>query len=161
MRLRTWEKSVDENFQIFSSVIETIFIKIPIMQFTYSLVAGIIFLLLVISIGIGLYRSGRYPIFYFALCGLFIVSAMVMLGGIGVSMASDTLTNDTSEESRFSFLTFSYITTTGIYFMLALLSVANLFIRTNKVSVKIVSGIMIAVCLFLGIAVYALSNFAG
>ncbi len=84
-----------------------------------------------------------------------------MLGGIGVSMEADTLTNDTAEESGFSFLTFSYIITTGIYFMLSILSVVNLFIRSNKVSVKIVSGIMIAVCLFLGMVVYALSNFAG
>jgi hypothetical protein len=132
-----------------------------------SIIASIIFILAVIATGIWLARKNRYHIFYFSLCGLFFLSLVMFVSGVGTMMNSMVASQSGGdgiayEEPKlfegWGLFFFFRLATPGLFFLLAILSLINPFIGKNKLAVKIVSGVMIIVCALLLFLVYVLSH---
>jgi hypothetical protein len=136
-----------------------------------SYILGILIVCAVIAAGIRLFQTNRNHIFYFSLFGTFLVSFFLMLNSFTTYM--DAMLSETVDLSGepvataepvtvwFDLVTFLMVTTGGLFLILFVFSVINPFIRKNKKSVRIVSALMIPICLYLAFMTIVLSNFAG
>lgn len=137
-----------------------------------SYIAGVLIVIAVLATGIRLFKTNRNHIFFFSLCGLFLVSLFLMLNSFRAFMdavLSETVvlsgdssaTTDQDSAGVFELVTFLEITTAGLFLILFFFSLINPFIRKNKKSVRIVSAFLIPICGYLAFITYALMNFAG
>ncbi len=136
-----------------------------------SSIAGTLIVIAVIIIGIRLIKTNRNHVFFFALFGLFLVSFFLMLYSFTalmeaalsetVELSGNTSATVEQSSSMFELVTFLEVITAGLFLILFISSLINPFIRKNKKSVRIVSTVLIPICLYLAFITYALMNFAG
>jgi hypothetical protein len=134
-----------------------------------SIIAAVIFILAVIATGIWLTVKGRYHIFYFSLLALFLLNLILRILAISALFNSTSVQYEYAEGyappatepgffSKPEVFNFLALSGAGLVILFGLLSLVNPFIRKNKLSVKIVSIVMIVVYTLLGLLLYALSQ---
>lgn len=134
-----------------------------------ALITGLIFVFAIIGTGAWLTVKGRYHIFFFSLCILFAFNALMMLATIGTAIRSAAAGQVQAYEgsdaiayeapSAFEWHVFFQCCAMSFFVLVILLSLINLFIRKNKLAVKVLSGIMLLICTLLVIGVYLVLDF--
>jgi hypothetical protein len=133
------------------------------------LLTGSILVAAIIGLGAWLTVKKRYHIFYLSLSGLFVLNIVLYVfsffSAVDSMMGSgyETQGDDASASSGgfnvgFDFLQFLFISGVGLFFLVSILSVVNLFIRKNKLAVKIVSVIMILFSCLIGYVINLMAH---
>jgi hypothetical protein len=135
-----------------------------------SYLSVIILVVLLISIGIWLFRIGRYPAFYFSLCGLFVINIFLFLYSIKISANSFPENETLSEVNgelvltrpgyflRFNLMDFSTSFGFTLLILLTILSASNFFMPKNNGTVKFLSGFIFAACLIIFFLLFLISK---
>jgi hypothetical protein len=135
--------------------------------FPLTFILALIFILGVIATGIWLLKTRRYHIFYFSLCGLFLLNLFMFIKGFGfmsqAMVSSESMGDGIAYEEPgffdgFEWFLFFRTTFLGLFLLFALLSLINPFFRKNKLAVKIVSIIMTLFNAFLVLIAYGISQ---
>jgi hypothetical protein len=126
-----------------SNMIAILFFKLMSETGTALLIMG-----LIIAIGIWTIIKGKYHIFYFSLCGILPVCIVLSIASL-ISKAMEgsvAIHSDGSQSEPFHFTFSNWHFTIGIFCLVSIASLNNLFIPKNKQAVKILSACMLVIC---------------
>jgi hypothetical protein len=113
-----------------------------------NFIGGGLLLIGAIIAAIFLCRSGRFYVFYIALCAVMMISLFLIIGGFrGMENTGDyTRAEDFQELFTVVFIT--------LLVLMPFLSIFNFAIRKNRVGMSILSGFVIAFCALAGVVIY-------
>lgn len=113
--------------------------------------------ILILLAGIHLSKTGRYHVFYFS---LYLLSVVIFVFYYIANNMRANSTGNTSFLTELRFIEFLRSTFFVLLAIIFILSISNLFIAKNKLSVKIVSGIIIGLFIIsLGVLIYLIATF--